>query len=98
MAHEYSEFVNFKTMDLYTKEMFEIALKRNKNRILVRNGEFVGLFKYLPYKNEIILTKKINKNTHGFTDKLKVYDNGKHWGTGGSNGISAIIRDCNEAH
>ena len=91
-------FVKIKVMKLYTRDLFEDALNKNKDRIIVRNGEFVGLFKYLPESKKIILTKKINNHSYGFKDELIVHQSGKYWGSGGSNGISAVVSDCNESH
>jgi hypothetical protein len=85
-------------MELYTREMFEKELIKNKNRIIVRNGESVGLYRYLPKENKLILTKSIDGHSFDLIDQLKVYKSGEYWGSGGTNGISALVPNCNEAH
>lgn len=85
-------------MEQYTRDLFEKQLLKNKNRIIIRNGEFVGLFRYLQEQKIAVLTKRLNNHKYGFKSELKVRHSGEYWGNGGANGISAVISDCNEAH
>ena len=82
---------------VYTKSMFEKELIKYKNRILIRNGEFVGLYKYLPERSIVVLTKSLNNRLYGFQAAFRVSNEGNYWGTGGVNGLPALI-ECNEAH
>lgn len=81
---------------IYTKADFEKALAKNKDRVLIRNGAFVGLFRY--ESGKLILTKQINRGKYGFRSEIKVHESGEYWGSGGGRGISAVVKNCNEAH
>lgn len=46
------------------------TLKRRKSpRLLIRNGSFVGIFKFVN-GNEYVLTKRVNNETYGFKSKF----------------------------
>ncbi len=88
-----------KTRREYTREEFEHKLlyKQHKNVILLRNGSFIGLYRYDKKRHLLKLWKSISRKCYGFDTEFKVRETGAFWGSGGANGPSAIIF-CNEAH
>jgi hypothetical protein len=83
--------------DKYTRLKFEKEFSKNKNRIILRNGCFVGLYKYDKNNNQLILTKPIIDNDYGKYVIYSVKESGRYWGSGGFEGLTSII-ECNEAH
>lgn len=65
--------------------------------LLIRNGQHVGIYKYLKSKRQFILTKSIVNHDYGKRTIFEVSLSGDYWGSGGTNGVSAIIQ-ANEAH
>ena len=80
---------------LYTIEMFENDLQKNKKLLLIRNGEFVGLYRY--ENKSLFIHKRLNKKSYGFKEIIKMKDSGSYFGYGGSIRESSLI-NVNEAH
>lgn len=83
-------------MSLYTITDFESSIKKNQ-RLIVRNGEFVGVYRYDTQSQAIYLTKPILDKQYGKRTMFNVKKEGEFWGCGGGNYESALI-DANEAH
>jgi len=83
----------------FTLEDFENRLGDSNyhNVILVRFGSFVGIYRYVKENQSIRLWRKINNDSYVQRSAARVKDEGDYWGSGGSQGISAVI-SSNEAH
>jgi len=86
-------------MRYYTKADMEkrLASSEVKRVLLLRNGGFVGLYRYDKASSYLRLWKSINKDLYGKRTAFRVSSRGAFWGYGGTNGVSALV-ERNELH
>jgi hypothetical protein len=77
----------------YTIDDFRNALKKGSGRVLVRSGDFVGMYRYVQASNMLVLTKAIVDMPYGKRSQYTLKASGDCWDRQESTLISS-----NEAH